>query len=289
MPASSVSGRARRRAAGAGLLMLPLLLPVNTAVAVPQPSSSATALDLQQADQTARSPRARLALGEFLAHERQRATADPTRSLNQPPADDGAAPTSWQPAVPVHVLDPDFVTGTPGAPPVRTEAAASTVTTAAGQSVTIKTAPHEGQWTVLAISSGDDEARYARAAGPHRTAFLEPQANAWYAWRGDTVQPLDATAEQLLGAKSAPLADYQALVRTRYQDKMPGSAYAAEGLGGGVPTPSAHEMSSPLPLCLAGLTAVATLAAGWTASRRAHRRCNREAAPQCRCLMWSRS
>ncbi|WP_438297420.1 hypothetical protein [Streptomyces sp. HUAS TT7] len=85
------------------------------------------------------------------------------------------------------------------------------------------------------------------------------------------MEPLDTAAGQLLGAPSVSLAEYQALVNSRYQDKMPGTAYAAEGLGGGVPVaaPAADDATnSPLPLGLAAFTALATLATAWAATRR---------------------
>ncbi|MER5564055.1 hypothetical protein ABT071_36335 [Streptomyces sp. NPDC002506] len=271
---SAAAARARRRAARAAVLVLlpALVTPAAYAAAAPPPSD-ATALDLQQADRTARSPEARRALGEFLAHERQRSTVGTTSAPPRAPAADGPAVSQWQPAVPVHVLNPDFVTGVPGAPPIRTEAAASTAVVA-GRAFTVKTAPRDGGWSVLAISSGDDEARHTRAAGPHRIAFLEPQTNAWYAWHDDTVDALDTAAEQMLGARSVSLADYRSAVHDRYHDKMPGSAYDAHGLGGGAPLPSAGAPGASarttdiaLPLALSGIAGCGVLAATWAACR----------------------
>ncbi|MFC4909263.1 hypothetical protein [Actinomadura gamaensis] len=132
--------------------------------------------------------------------------------------------------VPVYELDPAFVTGRAAAPG-RLAYLASPAAASDGQTASVWSARVRGVWKVVNIASGTDEETYAAKAGAGATAFHEPQIDAWYALRGGTVVPLNASA-RTVGA-SLPLAAYQRLVHQRYADKLPGSAYARQGAAGG--------------------------------------------------------
>jgi hypothetical protein len=88
-------------------------------------------------------------------------------------------------------------------------------------------------WKVVNIAQGSDETAYAGQTRPGGTVFEEPQIGAWYQLSGGRGLPLDATARQSVGTHGMSLADYHRLVRSRYADKLPGSAYDRAGIAGG--------------------------------------------------------
>ncbi|MFG2395340.1 hypothetical protein ACGFYF_41810 [Streptomyces lavendulae] len=213
-------------------------------------------IDLVQAAEPVRQPETATLLNEFLFADMRRSA--PQGALSQNAASrDGGSPGRLRVGrtLAVHTLNPDFVRGLRGAPPARVAAATTTVTGAYGRTATVRTAAVQGHWQVVAIASGDEEERNARAAGTDRTAFHEPQTNSWYAWslRTDRVEPLDVTARNELGAPSLSVAAYQRLVADRYAGQLPGSAYDAEGLGGGG-GPVPNRDAPLLPAVLAMLT-----------------------------------
>ncbi|MEV4315800.1 hypothetical protein [Actinocrispum sp. NPDC049592] len=156
--------------------------------------------------------------------------------------------------VPVYYLSADFVRS--GALPVAVlQYTAKTATGADGRVATVWTA--NGQ--VANIASGDDESRYAKAAGPGATIFREPQVNAWYALRGDSVVPLNASARGTVGT-GVSVSAYQRLVHAKYADKQPGSQYAKDGAAGGyAPEPAPARSSLGWPIG-GGLLAVVVIA-----------------------------
>ena len=88
-------------------------------------------------------------------------------------------------------------------------------------------------WKVVNIAQGSDETAYATQTRPGGTVFEEPQIGAWYQLVGGRVLPLDDAARQSVGADGVSLDAYHRLVRSRYADKLPGSAYDRAGLAGG--------------------------------------------------------
>ncbi|MCC2280882.1 hypothetical protein LKL35_36780 [Streptomyces sp. ET3-23] len=156
----------------------------------------------------------------------------------------GGSPRLAGPTVPVHSLNPEFVAGKDNAAVAKLEYAATTAVAPDGRTASIWTTRQEGTWRVVNIASGDHERRYAAKAQGQDILFREPQINAWYVLRDGHVEALDSTAECALGAKGISLAAYRAHVRSRYADKLPGSAYAADSVGGGYPVDGA-DLSMP--------------------------------------------
>ncbi|MGP3691483.1 hypothetical protein ACTVZO_43800 [Streptomyces sp. IBSNAI002] len=251
------------------LLLAPAPAASASASASAPSGHTAPAVDLVRASEPARLPGTAALLTAFL-------TADGLRSAGHgtPPDEDSPpGPVTLGETRAVHTLNPDFVRGLPGAPPARADAATTTATGANGRTATVRTALAQGRWQVVAIASGDEEERYARAAGTNRTAFLEPQTNTWYAWNHgtDRVEPLDGAPGNGLGAAAGlSVAGYQRQVSERYATQLPGSAYDAEGLGGGGGGAEQAEATAeppgprfpPLPAALALLTGLALAAAG---------------------------
>ncbi|MEU2871520.1 hypothetical protein ABZ769_20250 [Streptomyces olivoreticuli] len=186
-------------------------------------------------------PLAPPAAGIAAAHD---AAAAPTTldSLSRFFARDGAvAKAKAQPridgaTVPVYTLAPEFVAGTAGAPVAKLEFLASEAVSADGQKASVWTVKDGSAWKVVNIATGDDETRYA-AEGAKKlgggTVFREPQIDAWYVQRGDRVLPLDEDATRAIGAKGTTVDSYRARVHRAYGDKLPGSAYARQGMAGG--------------------------------------------------------
>jgi hypothetical protein len=114
------------------------------------------------------------------------------------------------------------------------------------------------------IASGDNESRYAKAAGEGATVFREPQINAWYALRGDKVLPLNDSARGSVG-NGVKVPEYQRIVHGKYADKMPGSEYAKTGAAGGY-APEATTSSLGWPI--GGGLLVVVLIAGVVMTRR---------------------
>jgi hypothetical protein len=184
------------------------------------------------------------------------ANADPASEFLGGPA------SVAQDGVPVYYLAADFV-ASGQAPVANLQYTAKTAKGPDGRVATVWMANGE----LANIASGDDESRYAAAAGPGATVFREPQINAWYALRGDKVLPLNDSARNTVGlGLSVP--QYQKVVHARYADKMPGSEYAKSGAAGGYAT--AAEPSSPGWPIGGGLLAV-VLVVGFFMTRRPSR------------------
>ncbi|MGW2868858.1 hypothetical protein [Kitasatospora sp. NPDC001225] len=242
----------RRRAATAtatALLAAGLALALAPAAHADSPSAPAPvpAAELAQARGAVQDPAVLDKVGHFFA----RKGVPPTRQLTIGAAEEAraageAAPRLVGDTVPVYVLDPGFVAGTPGAPVATPEFTASKVVAADGQSASVWTVRQGGGWKVVNIASGGDESDYAaKAAGSGGgTAFREPQVNAWYVLRDGRVLPLDDEARRSVGAGGVTLAAYQQLVHQRYGDKLPGSAYDRAGKGGGYEADAAPELAA---------------------------------------------
>ncbi|MFD0276531.1 hypothetical protein ACFVHB_21865 [Kitasatospora sp. NPDC127111] len=237
-------------AAGLGLTAAPAAhadTPAGSAAGSPAGSPEPVgAADLAQARDAAQSPAVVDRLGHFFA---RKGVPPAERSAEQPAARPAvgaagaaeaeaaraAAPRLSGDTVPVFTLDAAFVAGTPGAPVAKAEFTASKAVSADGQVASVWTVKQGDTWRVVNIASGGDETDYAAraAAGGGGTAFREPQLNAWYVLRDGRVLPLDDEARRSVGADGVSLAAYQQLVRQRYGDKLPGSAYDRAGKGGG--------------------------------------------------------
>ncbi|MFJ8622631.1 hypothetical protein ACIRD3_07265 [Kitasatospora sp. NPDC093550] len=277
----SPSGAARTLAP----LVLPILAPAFAlAAAAPAHAQStpvpatASAADLSAARQAAQDPQLLDTLGRFFARKGVPPTGPATDE--EVLAAKAAAPALTGATIPVYHLDPAFVTGTPGTQPAKLVYLATKAVSADGQAATVWTAPRDGSWRVVNIASGSEEEDYAaRADGA--TVFTEPQIHATYAVHGDHVLPLNAEAARSIGADGTTLAFYQRLVRHRYADKLPGSAYDRAGIGGGFSPddrPAARfATASPAPVGAvgpagAGTAALATvLLASLLVRRRARR------------------
>ncbi|MGW7593654.1 hypothetical protein [Streptomyces rubiginosohelvolus] len=165
-----------------------------------------------------------------------------------------SAPRIEGEAVPVRTLSAAFVAGKPGAAPSTLDYLASTAVSSDGQKASLWTLPGEGgsgDWQVVNIATGDDEARYvaqgARAL-PGGTVFREPQIDAWYVHDGSRVLPLDQDAKAAVGAKGATLDAYRSRVKEAYGDKLPGSGYARSGKAGGYgPDAAGGPATGPAP------------------------------------------
>jgi hypothetical protein len=148
-----------------------------------------------------------------------------------------AAPKLDSATVPVYYLDRAFVTGPTSNTPVASLVFMATdAVSTSGAHASVWTAKTPTGWQVVNIATGSDETAFSAQAaktGPGATAFEEPQIGAWYALRGGRVLPLNPTAQTSVGAGGMTVAQYQALVRTRYADKLPGSAYDRNGMAGG--------------------------------------------------------
>ncbi|MFE7562706.1 hypothetical protein [Kitasatospora sp. NPDC057500] len=266
-------------ATGLGLALAPAASAAGPAApagpaGVPEPVPAA---ELAEAREAVRSPAVLDRLGRFFA----RKGVPPTGRLAPGAAEEAeqaaaaaAAPRLAGETVPVYTLDAAFVAGTPGAPVARAEFTASRVVAADGQVASVWTVKQGGGWRVVNIAGGGDEGDYAaRAAeGGGGTAFREPQINAWYVLRDGRVLPLDEEARRSVGEAGVSLAGYQGLVRQRYGDKLPGSAYDRAGRGGGYePAAGRADGTAALPAVTAaaalGVTALA--GAGAVLRRRA--------------------
>ncbi|ACU76291.1 conserved hypothetical protein [Catenulispora acidiphila DSM 44928] len=188
-----------------------------------------------------------------------------------------AAPRIDGATVPVYYLSPAFVAD-PSASGTATPVAqlsflATDTISASGTHASVWTADVGSQgWKVVNIASGSDETTYTAQATPGAAVFEEPQIGAWYQVVGGRVLPLNAAARASVGS-GVTLADYHQLVRTRYADKMPGSAYDKAGLAGGFQPTVASKNSStntaPLTagVVLIGFGVVGAGAVSWRRSR----------------------
>ncbi|MEU1290675.1 hypothetical protein, partial [Kitasatospora sp. NPDC005856] len=236
-------------AAVTALLTAGLALALAPAAHADSPSAPAPvpAAELAQARSAVQDPAVLDKVGHFFA----RKGVPPTQQLTIGAAEEAraagaAAPRLAGDTVPVYLLDPGFVAGTPGAPVAKAEFTASKVVAADGQSASVWTVRQDGAWKVVNIASGGDESDYAaKAAGTGGgTAFREPQVNAWYVLRDGRVLPLDDEARRSVGAGGVTLAAYQQLVHQRYGDKLPGSAYDRAGQGGGYQVDAAPRLAA---------------------------------------------
>ncbi|MFH9607977.1 hypothetical protein [Streptomyces sp. NPDC017448] len=162
-------------------------------------------------------------------------------------------------AVPVRTLSAAFVAGRPGAAPSTLDHLASTAVSADGRKASLWTVPGAdgGDWQVVNIATGDDEARYVAQGArvlPGGTVFREPQIDAWYVHDGSRVLPLDEDAKTAVGVEGATLDAYRDRVGKAYGDKLPGSGYARSGKAGGYgpeapasPDRAAAEDRAPAP------------------------------------------
>ncbi|MFE6769408.1 hypothetical protein ACFVFD_10580 [Streptomyces fimicarius] len=206
----------------------------------PAAAPKLTAATLEAAHEAATEPATLDTLSRFFARESAVSRAE-------------AAPRITGKAVPVRTLSAAFVAGKPGAAPSTLDYLATTAVSSDGQKASLWTVPagadSGGDWQVVNIATGDDEARYtaqgARAL-PGGTVFREPQIDAWYVHDGSRVLPLDEDATTAVGAKGTTLDAYRTRVQKAYGDKLPGSGYARSGKAGGY-GPEAAGGPAPAP------------------------------------------
>lgn len=218
----------RRLAVATALAATALLAaaPLATADEGPAAPPKLTAATLEAAHEAASAPATLDTLSRFFAREGAVART-------------AAAPRIEAKTVPVRTLSAAYVAGKPGAAPSTLDYLAATAVSSDGQKASLWTVPGaggSGEWQVVNIATGDDEARYtaqgARAL-PGGTVFREPQIDAWYVHDASRVLPLDEDATAAVGAKGTSLNAYRARVTEAYGDKLPGSGYAKSGKAGG--------------------------------------------------------
>lgn len=228
--------------------------------------------DEAAAAQAAASPAAQQRLGQFFVHLDQHQRGQLTNQAVPKAAAAAKAPRLVGDVHRVYSLNPAFVKGDRSAPVAKYVYMAVGARSATGQKATIWLTGSGGSWKVMNIISGTQEATYpARANGGE--VFTEPQIHAWYRLKDGRVTALNDTAATSVGEQGVPVAAYRELVRTRYADKMPGSAYARSGkLGGYSPTtgvgdPAPDRGTAPVLLALGAGGAMAA-AAGVAVTRR---------------------
>ncbi|MCR6483951.1 hypothetical protein M8542_14090 [Amycolatopsis sp. OK19-0408] len=181
------------------------------------------------------------------------------------------------PRTQVAVYEPTaaFVTGASDVPAALAYVAVP-ARTGDGTTATVWAERQGPAWTVVNVASGDYEQKYAAAAAGGYLLH-EPQVNAWYAVRGDSVTVLAGSVTGLAAGTRLSLAEYRAALHERYADKLPGSAYDRDGAGGGyggreraVPAAEPGDVSV-LPFVLGGVLVV-VLAGGAVALPRLRRR-----------------
>lgn len=131
----------------------------------------------------------------------------------------------------VNSLDPAFVAGTPGAAPATFAYYAVRTAASTGRQATVWVERAADGWTATNFTTGTEELTCPAQAGGD-LVFTEPQVNAWYRVRDGRVPALNDPARQRVG-EGVPVAAYQRLVHGLYGDKLPGSAYRAQGKLGG--------------------------------------------------------
>ncbi|MGA5042583.1 hypothetical protein [Streptomyces arboris] len=200
--------------------------PLATADEGPAAPPKLTAATLEAAHEAASAPATLDTLSRFFAREGAVART-------------AAAPRIETKTVPVRTLSAAFVAGKPGAAPSTLDYLAATAVSSDGQKASLWTVPGaggSGEWQVVNIATGDDEARYTAQGArklPGGTVFREPQIDAWYVHDASRVLPLDEEAAAAVGAKGTTLNAYRARVKEAYGDKLPGSGYAKSGKAGG--------------------------------------------------------
>ncbi|NUP50186.1 MAG: hypothetical protein HOW97_23175 [Catenulispora sp.] len=214
-------------------------------------------------------------VGQFFASGGQKPQGD-ARQLAA--AAVAAAPRLDSATVPIYYLDPAFVadpSATGSAAPVSQLSFMATDTvSAAGAHASVWTAQVDGGWKVVNIASGSDETTYTAKATAGAEVFKEPQIGAWYQVVGGRVLPMNETARASVG-NGMTVAQYHQLVRGRYADKLPGSAYDKAGLAGGFQPQAPNKGSSnnvPLTggLALVGFSMAGVGAVAWRRAK-AHR------------------
>ncbi|WP_433260283.1 hypothetical protein ACQPZF_23725 [Actinosynnema sp. CS-041913] len=171
--------------------------------------------------------------------------------------------------VAAYVLNPDFVRGVPGAPAGVLQYIAVTATADNGVRATLRASPEgpAGEWVVGSVFSGDDEETLSRRLRPGSVLLNEPQINGWYELTAAGVVLLQASLPQSPEGKLVPLAEYQQQVRSRYGDKLPGSAHEKDnGIGPTQQHPAPPPPGTGLPapaigLAVAGAVGVLAVAA----------------------------
>lgn len=139
----------------------------------------------------------------------------------------------------VHMVSADFIRS---ATPTETVAEfahfAVPATSATGQKASMWVARGEnGEWLVENITTGMEDITLSDRG----VVFTEPQINAWYELRGDTVIALNQEARTSIG-ESATVAAYHGMVHARYADKLPGTDYADQKMLGGY-SPQSHSIA----------------------------------------------
>ncbi|SEF38516.1 hypothetical protein SAMN05421837_12413 [Amycolatopsis pretoriensis] len=174
--------------------------------------------------------------------------------------------------VAVNSLDPAFVAGTPGAAPASFAYYAVRTSAATGRQATVWVERAAAGWTATNFTTGTEELTYPAQAGGD-LVFTEPQVNAWYRVRDGRVLALNDPARQRVG-DGVPVAAYQQLVHRLYGDKLPGSAYRAQGKLGGydlaaAPVPAPGKGTWPF---VAGGALLALGLVGWATGKAARAR-----------------
>ncbi|MCR6490068.1 hypothetical protein M8542_45385 [Amycolatopsis sp. OK19-0408] len=172
----------------------------------------------------------------------------------------------------VFSLDPAFVAGTPGAAPASFAYYAVRTTASTGRQATVWVTRAADGWEATNFTTGTEELTYPAQAGSD-LVFTEPQVNAWYRVRDGRVLALNDPARQRVG-DGVTLAAYQQLVHRLYGDKLPGSAYRAQGKLGGydlaaAPAPAPGTGSWPF---VAGGALLALGLIGWATGKAARAR-----------------
>ncbi|MFC9863277.1 MULTISPECIES: hypothetical protein [unclassified Streptomyces] len=184
--------------------------------------------------------------------------------------------------VALNEITPGFVAGTAKPLPAEaiklTQLVSSLSTTVNGRNATVMLAPTQGGgWHLAAVRDGDSDATYASKAALGTLVFTEPQIRGWYQLKLTTVEPLNDQARQGLGGQaSVSLSTYQKLVKARYADKLPGSAYDTTGYSSGYSLQRTEDGAPSSTLLLAsGSSAALALAGGAVVLRRRRRASNR--------------
>jgi LPXTG-motif cell wall-anchored protein len=213
-----------RPAAATGLLATLLLSAAGAAQAAGHPATQGPGkAQLKSARQAVTSAQTQDVLSRFFARD----------GALLPSA---AAPHVEGATVPVFVLGADFVKGTDDAPVAQLAYTATKAVSSDGQVASVWSARVHGHWKTVNIATGDDETKFA-AAGAQKaaggTVFTEPQIDAWYVRHGNRILPLDDDARAAIGTSGVSVDAYYRRVHAAYADKLPGTAYAREGMAGG--------------------------------------------------------
>lgn len=216
-----------------------LLAPFASAATV---SGTPTGADAASAAEVARGQDAWL--GRFFVNAEEQAAPEGRRKVLADVSEEAAkakAPRVDGRAYPIYLVSPGFIRSTTPTDTVADFAHfAVPATSATGQQASMWVAKDaNGGWLVENITTGVEETTFpARAEG---IVFTEPQINAWYELRGDTVIALNNEAKTSIG-ESTTVAKYHGMVHARYADKLPGTDYADKGMLGGF-SPESHSIA----------------------------------------------